>query len=130
VSPGPPPVRYQLTFHPQVVDDLTALAGHGPPVLDAVTAVLDDLAHGRVTGRQLGERRVSGDLTGFARVKFDPPGSGPHGSGSCTAPSTPPPATSSPSDCVTTTPSTRPRSADSPADQARPHTPTRREETR
>jgi len=56
VSPGPPAPRYLLTFHPQVVDDLTALAGHGPPVLDAVTAVLDDLAHGRVTGKQLGQR--------------------------------------------------------------------------
>ncbi len=77
MSPGPPAPRYLLTFHPQVVDDLTALAGHGPPVLDAVTAVLDDLAHGRVTGKQLGQRQVSGDLTGFARVKFDLPAQRP-----------------------------------------------------
>jgi len=77
VSPGPPPARYLLTFHSQIADDLTALAAHGPPVLDAVTAVLDDLAHGRVTGKQLGQRQVSGDLTGFARVKFDLPGQRP-----------------------------------------------------
>lgn len=36
-------------------------------------AVLDDLAHGRVTGKALGERNVSGNLTGLARVKFDLP---------------------------------------------------------
>lgn len=77
MSPGPPPARYLLTFHPQVADDLTALAGHGSLVLDAVTAVLDDLAHGRVTGKQLGQREVSGDLTGYARVKFDLPGHRP-----------------------------------------------------
>lgn len=41
---------------------------------DAVTAVgaaLDDLAHGRVTGKTIGERHVSGDLTGLASLKFD-----------------------------------------------------------
>lgn len=36
-------------------------------------AVLDDLAYGRVTGKVLGARHVSGDLTGLARVKFDTP---------------------------------------------------------
>ena len=41
-------------------------------------AALDDLAHGRVTGKALGARRVSGDLTGLARVRFDVPGTGAH----------------------------------------------------
>ncbi len=77
MSPSSPAPRYLLTFHPHVADDLTALAGSGPSVLDAVAVVLDDLAHGRITGRQLGRRRVSGDLTGFARVKFDLPGQRP-----------------------------------------------------
>ncbi|MGH8997023.1 MAG: type II toxin-antitoxin system RelE family toxin [Acidimicrobiales bacterium] len=64
------PPRYQLSFHPAIDSDLAALASDD---LDAVQATLDDLAHGRVTGKALGERNVSGDLTGLARVKFDSP---------------------------------------------------------
>jgi hypothetical protein len=39
--------------------------------LEAAQAIIDDLEQGRVQGKLLGERRVSGDLTGLARVKFD-----------------------------------------------------------
>ena len=35
------------------------------------------LAHGRVGGKLLGERRVCGDLIGLARIKFDTPGRRP-----------------------------------------------------
>lgn len=66
----PRPARYQLTFHPAIETDLTAL---DPDTLDAAQAILDDLAYGRVTGKALGARHVSGDLTGLARVKFDTP---------------------------------------------------------
>lgn len=68
--------RYRLVFHPAVADDTVGLAVHGPEVVAAARAALDDLAHGRVTGKALGARRVSGDLTGLARVKFDVPGTG------------------------------------------------------
>lgn len=34
-------------------------------------SILDDLAHGRVTGKLLSDRHVSGNLTGLAWVKFD-----------------------------------------------------------
>jgi hypothetical protein len=68
--------RYRLVAHPAIADDVEALTEYGPDVVAAARAVLDDLAHGRVTGKQLGMRRVSGDLTGLARVKFDVPGSG------------------------------------------------------
>ena len=68
--------RYKLISHPAVSDDLLALASYGPDVVVAARAALDDLAHGRVIGKALGERRVSGNLTGLARVKFDAPGSG------------------------------------------------------
>jgi len=68
--------HYRLIFHPAVAEDIEALTEYGPDVVAAARAVLDDLAHGRVTGKQLGMRRVSGDLTGLARVKFDVPGSG------------------------------------------------------
>lgn len=68
------PARYLLSFHPSVETDLANLVGDQ---LDAAQAVIDDLAHGRVTGKLLGQRNVSGDLTGFARVKFDSPGERP-----------------------------------------------------
>ena len=44
-------------------------------VVTAARSTLEDLAHGRVTGKALGARHVSGDLTGLASVKFDVPGS-------------------------------------------------------
>lgn len=69
------PVRYRLAAHPAVPDDLDALAAYGPEVVAAARGALDDLAHGRVTGKALGDRHVSGDLTGLASVKFDTPDS-------------------------------------------------------
>lgn len=66
----PRPAHYELTFHPAVETDLSALDAEG---LVAAEAILDDLAHGRVKGKLLGERHVSGDLTGLARIKFDDP---------------------------------------------------------
>ncbi len=47
------------------------LAGYGPQAVIAARKVLDDLAYGRVTGKLLGSRYV----TGYASVKFDVPGS-------------------------------------------------------
>jgi hypothetical protein len=76
VSPTGRRPRYRLVFHPAVADDIEALAPYGPEVIAAARAALDDLAHGRVTGKALGVRQVSGDLTGLARVKFDVPGTG------------------------------------------------------
>lgn len=69
------PARYRLSAHPALPDDLAALAVYGPQVAAAARTALDDLAHGRVTGKLLGARHVSGDLTGLASVKFDVPGS-------------------------------------------------------
>jgi hypothetical protein len=45
--------------------------GYGPDVMAAARAALDDLAHGQVIGKALDFRRISGDLTGLASVKFD-----------------------------------------------------------
>lgn len=69
------PARYRLVSHPDVPIDLHALAVYGADVVDAARVALDDLAHGRITGKALGERHVSGDLTGLASAKFDVPGS-------------------------------------------------------
>lgn len=69
------PARYRLAAHPAIPDDLAALAAYGPEAVTAARRALDDLAHGRVTGKALGERHVSGDLSGLASVKFDVPDS-------------------------------------------------------
>jgi hypothetical protein len=71
------PPLYTLIPHPDATADVAALADFGPDVVAAAVAIADDLAHGRVIGKQLGDRHVSGDLTGFARVKFDVPGQRP-----------------------------------------------------
>jgi hypothetical protein len=67
------PGCYRLTFALDVPADLVAVQKTDPAALEAAQAIIDDLAHGRVRGKLLGERRVSGDLTGLARVKFDIP---------------------------------------------------------
>lgn len=67
------PARYRLTFALDIPVDLTAVREVDPAALDATQAIIDDLAHGRVRGTQLGDRHVSGDLTGLSRVKFDIP---------------------------------------------------------
>ncbi len=51
------------------------MASYGPEVIAALRVVLDDLAHGRLTGKALGVRHGSGDLTGLASVKCDLPDS-------------------------------------------------------
>jgi hypothetical protein len=77
VSRAPKPIRYAITTGPHVARDLTALEAEEAEIARAARAALDDLRRGRVWGNQLGERRVSGNLTGYARVKFDPPGQQP-----------------------------------------------------
>jgi hypothetical protein len=71
------PPRYRLTFSPDIAADLVALENIDPAALDAAEQTLDDLAYGRLTGKELGARNVSGDLSGLARVKFDTPGKRP-----------------------------------------------------
>lgn len=77
MTPPPTRPRYTLIPRPEAIADVLALAAHGPDVVAAAVAITDDLAHGRVVGKELGVRNVSGDLTGLARVKFDVPGQRP-----------------------------------------------------
>ena len=74
-SPKPP--RYTVIPRPEATADVVALAAHGSDVVAAALAITEDLAHGRVVGKQLGDRNISGELTGLARVKFDVPGRRP-----------------------------------------------------
>lgn len=77
MTPPPTRPRYTLIPRPEATADILALAAHGPDVVAAAVAITDDLAHGRVVGKELSVRNVSGDLTGLARVKFDVPGQRP-----------------------------------------------------
>lgn len=77
MSGGRRPARYEVIPGDEVLDDVAALGAYGPEVVAAAASIIDDLAHGRVSGKDLGLRHVSGDLTGLARVKFDVPGRRP-----------------------------------------------------
>jgi len=63
--------------HPDATADVAALATYGLEVVAAAVTIADDLAHGRVIGKELAKRHVSGNLTGFARVNFDVSGQRP-----------------------------------------------------
>lgn len=60
-----------------IATGLVALHAVEPAALDAAQAILDEFAHGRVIGKLLGDRRVSGDVTGLAPGKFDMAGQRP-----------------------------------------------------
>lgn len=70
------PARLTLTYLSGARSDYAALS---PDEKQAARATLAGLAHGAVTAKALGERHVSGNLTGFARIKFDVPGQHPLG---------------------------------------------------
>jgi hypothetical protein len=69
--------KFERRYAPAVVDDLTALGSVDPGLVDAALAAVEDLAFGRQRGKLLGQRHVSGDLTGLARLRFDRPGQHP-----------------------------------------------------
>lgn len=62
---------------PQVLDDLRNLAQADEALVDAAFQAISDLATRRRTGKALGARRVTGDLEGCLRLRFDIPGQRP-----------------------------------------------------
>lgn len=50
--------RYRLTFALDIPADLSTAWQADPAALDAAQAIIDDLAHGRVRGKLLGERHA------------------------------------------------------------------------
>lgn len=58
---------------PQIPADLRLLAEEDEALVDAALQAITDLAEHRKTGKLLGDRHVSGDLTGVRRLKFDLP---------------------------------------------------------
>jgi hypothetical protein len=69
--------KFERRYAPAVVEDPAVLAEIDPGLVDAALAAVEDLAFGRQRGKLLGERHVSGDLTGLPRLRFDLPGTRP-----------------------------------------------------
>lgn len=79
------PVKYERRYAPEIVADLTALGETDPGLVDAALAAIEDLAFGRQRGKLLGDRHVTGDLTGCGSTY---PTSIRRDSGSCIGSST------------------------------------------
>lgn len=62
---------------PEVLDDIRDLAQFNDELIDSALQAITDLAAHRKTGKDLGDRHVSGDLTGCLRLRFDVPGTKP-----------------------------------------------------
>jgi hypothetical protein len=60
-------------WRPEALDDLLKLKDMSPQVADVCLAAIDDLTYRRKTGKALGTRDTSGDLTGLYRLKVDIP---------------------------------------------------------
>lgn len=71
------PARFERRYAPAVVGDLAVLRTINARLVDAALAALEDLAFGRQVGKLLGDRHVTGDLTGLSRLRFDLPGQHP-----------------------------------------------------
>jgi hypothetical protein len=69
--------RFERRYAPAVVGDLAVLRAINARLVDAALAALEDLTFGRQVGKLLGERHVTGDLTGLSRLRFDLPGQHP-----------------------------------------------------
>lgn len=68
---------YHRALLAEVVDDLRALAEVDVDLVDVALQAIVDLAEHRKTGKLLGVRHVSGDLSGCRRLRFDVPGRRP-----------------------------------------------------
>jgi hypothetical protein len=61
-------------FLPAAIADLRRLAEIAESLVDLAFQTVTDLAQHRKKGKALGDRRVTGDLTGCHRTRFDLPG--------------------------------------------------------
>jgi hypothetical protein len=65
---------YHRALLPHVLDDLRALDEISDQLVDVALQAITDISEHRKTGKPLGARHVSGDLTGCRRSRFDLPG--------------------------------------------------------
>ena len=64
---------YHRALLPAVLDDLRTLSAEDEALVDIALQAITDLAEHRKIGKLLGDRHVSGDLTGCRRLRFDRP---------------------------------------------------------
>jgi len=64
---------YDRALLPQVLDDLRALDFFDEALIDIALQSIADLAEHRKIGKLLGVRHVSGNLSGYRRLRFDLP---------------------------------------------------------
>jgi hypothetical protein len=69
--------RFERRYLPAVVGDLAVLRAINARLVDAALAAVENLAFGRQVGKLLGDRHVTGDLTGLSRLRFDLAGQHP-----------------------------------------------------
>jgi hypothetical protein len=73
-----PQPHYRLSWTEPARDDVVQLATEqGADVAGAALTTATDIEFGRRRGKALGDRKVTGDLGGLFRVKFDLPGHRP-----------------------------------------------------
>jgi hypothetical protein len=73
-----PQPHYRLSWtEPARADVVQLAAEQGAGVAGAALAAATDVEFGRRRGKALGDRKVTGDLGGLFRVKFDLPGHRP-----------------------------------------------------
>ncbi|HSY16038.1 MAG TPA: type II toxin-antitoxin system RelE/ParE family toxin [Jatrophihabitantaceae bacterium] len=73
----PDTARFERRYAPAVVGALAVLRAINARLVDAALAAVEDLAFGRQVGKLLGDRHVTGDLTGLSRLRFDVAGQHP-----------------------------------------------------
>jgi hypothetical protein len=76
-QPDDSAARFERRYAPAVVGDLAVLRAINARLVDAALAAVEDLAFGRQVGKLLGDRHVTGDLTGLSRLRFDLAGEHP-----------------------------------------------------
>jgi len=66
-----PAPRFERRYAAGVIADLAVLRALNAGLVDAALSAVEDLAFGRQVGKLLGDRHVTGDLTGLSRLRFD-----------------------------------------------------------
>ena len=69
---------HRLEWDKNIAADFRALAAVDRRLVEIARTVAFDVANHHAHGKALGQRHISGDLTGFYRMSFDLPGYRPH----------------------------------------------------
>lgn len=68
---------WPIQFHPLAFEPLLGSLSQvidAPPIEEVIAAAytaIDEIVAGKLTGKELGKRYITGDLTGLLRIRFD-----------------------------------------------------------